>query len=112
MLYEHQIFTTATRVLSTRTICINNNYKPLLQFAASSCWRIATTARGAQNKTLKSTVNCYSSSAFGTNDWSDHHNNSATTHTSPSLRIPSHAAHKVCTASDAVSLISRGDTIA
>ena len=29
-----------------------------------------------------------------------------------SLRIPTHAAHKVCTPSDAVSLISRGDTIA
>lgn len=52
---------------------------------------------------------------FSTNHWpsNDDHNSTATTVLSiSSLHIPSHAAHKVCTAMDAVSLISRGDTLA
>ena len=49
-------------------------------------------------------------SNFGTDDWADHHVKAPPS--APSLRIPSHAAHKVCTAQDAVSLISRGDTLA
>ena len=42
----------------------------------------------------------------------DHNSTAATVQSASSLRIPPHAAHKVCTASDAVSLISRGDTLA
>ena len=52
---------------------------------------------------------------FSTNHWpldDDHTSTSATAQSSSSLRIPPHAAHKVCTAMDAVSLISRGDTLA
>lgn len=52
---------------------------------------------------------------FSTNHWpsdDDHNSTSATVQSTSSLHIPPHAAHKVCTAMDAVSLISRGGTLA
>ena len=52
---------------------------------------------------------------FSTIHWpsnDDHDNAAATVQSTSSLHIPPHAAHKVCTAMDAVSLISQGDTLA
>ena len=90
-MYKHNIIMT-TRIIISTQICINNN-KSILQFA-TNLQRAFSSAP----------------SYFGTDDWADHRVKAPPS--APSLRIPSHAAHKVCTAQDAVSLISRGDTLA
>ena len=83
---------TPIRLVISRQIYINNN-KSILQFATKLQQAFSSAP-----------------SYFGTDDWADHHVKAPPS--APSLRIPTHAAHKVCTAQDAVSLISRGDTLA
>ena len=126
--YQQRIFTASTRVLSTsRRLCINHNLTiRATQAIASSFCTAATTAFQQQHeydghklhyqqttsiRRISNSSRPCSYSSFTTFTGQDSNNNSNHS-TSTSSLIPAHAAHKVCTASDAVSLISRGDTIA
>ena len=80
---------------------------PSLQYATSLLWAISSSS---SRSTRDVNIRGFSTIHWPSND--DHDNAAATVQSTSSLHIPPHAAHKVCTAMDAVSLISQGDTLA
>ena len=98
------------------SIAVNMNLLSRIVYVRPSLQYATSLLRTISSSSPRSTRDVNIIRGFSTNHWpsDDDHNNAAATvqSTSSSLRIPPHAAHKVCTAMDAVSLISRGDTLA